>query len=326
MQEAVNGGWNRQPHFSNELLAPLHELNHRFLDLLGRRGGDWHAPGSPAPPGEVIGGIAPLSAEQRASAAHCPYALFDLRFQEDEHWRSRLGASARWRIADDALVDAETAAFVRLALFYAWHAAVDRELAAQLLLGMSEHTAAAFRCATLNHLLTLAASESAHLTARWQGSSVYWCALTHAAARTRRGPLAQGPAVRPAARGRRAACRRMSPVRVAARGRPRFRLRGLYACPRPPPAHQDLQKRHQGAQRDRSRGRGRRFLRAARPERRGQDDRHRHRHLPGQQDQRHGRGFRPRHRPRTRGGEVLHRRGAAGDQLQHVRDPCSPSW
>jgi hypothetical protein len=109
--------------------------------------------------------------------------LFDLRFQEDEHWRARLAAGAAWRVADEAAIDAETAAFVRLALFYAWHAASTAKLTAQLLLGMSERTAAAFRSVTLHHLLGLVASESAHLTARWPGSSVFWDALTRAAAR-----------------------------------------------------------------------------------------------------------------------------------------------
>jgi hypothetical protein len=183
MQEPINGGWARQPYFTNEMLAPLHELNHRFLDLMGARGGDWRGADAPAPPGEMMDGVAPLSAAQRAAAAHCPYALFDLRFQEDEHWRSRLAAGAPGCVADGAPVDAETAAFVRLALFYAWHVASTAKLAAQLLLGMSEPTAAAFRSVTLNRLLILVASESVQLTARWPTSSVYWNALTHAAAR-----------------------------------------------------------------------------------------------------------------------------------------------
>jgi hypothetical protein len=182
MQEAT--GWLRQPYFSNEMLAPLHELNHRFLDLMGTRSGDWRAPDSPRMPGEVIGRVAPLSAAQRAAAASCPYALFDLRFQEDEHWRARLSGAADWCVADEAMLHAETATFVRLALFYAWHVAATATLAAQLLLGMSERTAAAFRSVTLNHLLTLVASESVHLTARWPNSDIYWNALTHAALRT----------------------------------------------------------------------------------------------------------------------------------------------
>jgi hypothetical protein len=183
MHEGINGGWTRQPYFSNEMLAPLHELNHRFLDLMGSGGGDWRLPDAAALPGAMTGGVAPLSAAQRAAAAHCPYALFDLNFQEGEHWRARLAAGAAGCVADAAPVDSETAAFIRLALFYAWHVAATAKLAAQLLLGMSEATATAFRGVTLNQLLILVASESVHLTARWPTSSVYWNALTHAAAR-----------------------------------------------------------------------------------------------------------------------------------------------
>ncbi len=60
----------------------------------------------------------------------------------------------------------DTASFVRLALFYAWHVAATARFSAQLLLGMSEHTAAAFRCATLNGLPALVAGEAVQLDAR----------------------------------------------------------------------------------------------------------------------------------------------------------------
>jgi hypothetical protein len=181
MQEAFVGSWVRQPHFSVEMLAPLHALNHRFLDLIGARAGDWHLPERLKLPGELTRQVAPLSAAQRASAANCPYALFDLRFYDDEHWRARLVNSGHWRVADEAATEDDTANFVRLALFYAWHVASTAKLAAQLLLGMTEHTAAAFRSATLDCLPVLVASEAVNLTARWSTSNVYWSALMRAA-------------------------------------------------------------------------------------------------------------------------------------------------
>ena len=46
--------------------------------------------------------VAPLSAAQRAAAAGCPYALFDLRFQDDAHWRARLQNADDWRVADES--------------------------------------------------------------------------------------------------------------------------------------------------------------------------------------------------------------------------------
>lgn len=181
MQEAMNGNWARRPYYSDEMLAPLHELNLRFLDLMGAPGGGWRAVDGPRLPGEVLGRLAPLSAAERSAAAHCPYALFNLRFQEDEHWCARLDGAVEYRVADAPLVDEETASFVRLALFYAWHVASTAKLAAQLLLGMSDRTAAAFQRVTINALPLLAASESVHLSARWASSNVYWNALTQAA-------------------------------------------------------------------------------------------------------------------------------------------------
>jgi hypothetical protein len=183
MRDAFIGSWARQPHFPVEVLESLHDLNHRFLDLVGARAGDWRLPGRLNLPDEVSGRVAPLSAAQRAAAANCPYALFDMRFDDDEHWRALLSTAGRWRVADETMVDEDTAEFVRLALFYAWHVASTTKLAARLLLGMNEHTAAAFRGATLNCLPALVAREAANLTARWCGSDAYWSALMCAASR-----------------------------------------------------------------------------------------------------------------------------------------------
>ena len=189
MQDAFVGGWAQQRHFSVETLGSVHDLNHRFLDLVGAPpgqslDGNWPAPGRLKLPGEVWAQVAPLSAAQRAAAAHCPYALFDLRFHDDEHWRTRLAKAGHWRIADETLSEDDTVNFVRLALFYAWHVAWTANLAAQLLLGMSELTAAAFRSVTLHRLPALVAGEVDTLTARWCTSGAFWGALVRAASRT----------------------------------------------------------------------------------------------------------------------------------------------
>jgi hypothetical protein len=170
MQEAFVGSWARESHLSAETLGSLRDLNHRFLDLAAART-EW-----------VAGQVAPLSAVQRAAAAGCPYALFDLRFQDDGHWRSRLQDLRSWYVADEPEVDDATVSFVRLALFYAWHVASSEGLKAQLLLGMNGSTAAAFRRITVNQLPALVATEAKHLSARWSGCTAYWSALTAAAA------------------------------------------------------------------------------------------------------------------------------------------------
>jgi len=184
MQEAFVGGWARQPHFSVETLGSVHDLNHRFLDLVGAPPRDWPLPGWLKLPSEVSAQVAPLSAAQRAAAANCPYALFDLRFHDDEHWRTRLGKAGHWRIADETPPEGDAVNFVRLALFYAWHVASTANPAGQLLLGMSELTAEAFRSVSLNRLLALVAGEVDTLSARWCTSGAFWGALVGAASRT----------------------------------------------------------------------------------------------------------------------------------------------
>jgi hypothetical protein len=171
MQDAFAGGWTRESHLSAELLGSLRDLNHRFLDLAAARR-EWPA-----------GQAATLSRPQRAAAAGCPYALFDLRFQDDGYWRLRLQSSGSWRVADESASDDATVSFVRLALFYAWHVASSEGLAAQLMLGMNGNTATAFRSMTVNHLPALVATETRHLSARWSGCTAYWNALTAAASR-----------------------------------------------------------------------------------------------------------------------------------------------
>jgi hypothetical protein len=169
--------WTRQDNFSAELRASTRELNQRFLDLAVA-----HGSGHLRLPQEPAAHLAGLSAAQRAAAADCPYALFDLRFSDHTHWRSRLGAVDAWCIADEPQVDQDIAGFVGVALFYAWHVASMPRLGAQLWLGMAEPTAAAFRGVSLHGLSTLVASEAAHLSARWCTSGFYWSALACAAA------------------------------------------------------------------------------------------------------------------------------------------------
>ena len=65
MQDAFVGSWARQPHLSLEMLGSLHDLNHRFLDLIGARAGDWRLPrsASSARRGVATGGAAVRGAE-----------------------------------------------------------------------------------------------------------------------------------------------------------------------------------------------------------------------------------------------------------------------
>ncbi len=175
MQDAMVKSWARDPHLTPEVLESTRELNHRFLDLVALKSDLWNAP--------RWDGIAPLSAQQKAAAASCPYALFDLRFHDERHWRSRLEPGVMWNVADAGPGDENVRSFVRLALFFAWHVASTTKPTAQLLLGMNESTAEAFRKVTIDRMPMLAAAEAPNLTARWDDCPGYWSALTGAAAR-----------------------------------------------------------------------------------------------------------------------------------------------
>jgi hypothetical protein len=183
MQDAFVGTWARESHLSAEILGSLRDLNHRFLDLTASGTGLWDAPGGLGRSLHLAGQVVSLSAAQRAAAAGCPYALFDLRFQDDGYWQLRLQSAAAWHVAEESVVDDDTVTFVRLALFYAWHVASRTGVTAQFLLGMSANTVAAFRRITVNQLPGLVVTESAHLSARWGDCAPYWSALTAAASR-----------------------------------------------------------------------------------------------------------------------------------------------
>jgi hypothetical protein len=187
MQDAINRGWISEPPVSTELRASVRSLNKRFLELLIFEDFAWNAAWR-EPAGAVRARFAPLSAQQRAAAADCPYALFDLRFDDERHWRSRLAlpgpaVPGHAAVAEESPAASRMLAFSHLALFFAWHVANAATQAAPLLLGMSGATAAYFRATPLDTLSALAATEASHLSARWCGCASYWDALAAAAAR-----------------------------------------------------------------------------------------------------------------------------------------------
>jgi hypothetical protein len=186
MQDGISGGWAREPHLSPEHLNSVRGLNARFLDLAGGAGHGWEMPrtpgGLPLLGGGVAEMLASLSPLQRAAVASCPYALFDLRFEDEVYWTARLTRAVQYRVADEP-ADRLVLDFVQLAIFYAWHVAHTSSLAAQFLLGMSPATVEALRGLAVNSLPALADSEASNLSARWRHSAAYWSALIGAAAR-----------------------------------------------------------------------------------------------------------------------------------------------
>jgi hypothetical protein len=181
MQDAIVNRATRESHVTVEMRASLRDLNHRFFDLIAARRQGWTASAEGDRLQCLAGQVAPLSRAQRAAAAACPYALFNLRFDDEAHWRLRLQNVAPCRVEDESLIGDDTANFARLALFFAWHVAASAGLAAQLLLGMNGSTAASLGRLTVNDLPALVVTEAPNLRARWSECDAYWSALTTAA-------------------------------------------------------------------------------------------------------------------------------------------------
>jgi hypothetical protein len=180
MQDARITDWQREPQVPVELLESQRELNRRFLELVAARPKGW-GPTRLESSRTVAAQLAPLTGAQKAAAANCPYALFDMRFQDEAYWRTRLPVEVQRSVSDAPPVDANTLHFVELALFFAWHLATTTRFAAQLLLGMHDGTVSVFRSVTLDCLPTLAVAESVNLTARWNDCAAFWSALIGAA-------------------------------------------------------------------------------------------------------------------------------------------------
>ena len=104
MQEGHGGNWAREPHLTPEQLSSVHGLNQRFLDLAGADSDQWDAARAPGGGLMLAAGLAqqlaPLSRTQRAAVARCPYALFDLRFEDETYWKSRLTQTVQFWVAD----------------------------------------------------------------------------------------------------------------------------------------------------------------------------------------------------------------------------------
>lgn len=177
----MDGGGGTEVVLATELRDSLRELNRRFLEWVALPSCGWDAASrvQQLDP-DFLAGIAALSPDQRSAAADCPYALFNLRFEDDVHWRERLLVGEPMRVADADAVD-PTREFVRLALFFAWHVASRGGHIAHLLLGMHRATAATFRELTIDRLPALAFTEAQSLTARWSERHGYWNALARAA-------------------------------------------------------------------------------------------------------------------------------------------------
>ena len=173
MRQAMVSQWAPEPLLTADMARSLRELNLGFLEL----------------DGIATARLASLSPAQRAIVANCPYALFDLRFHDHDHWRRHLRAVGGCCVAETPAADLRVVGFVRLALFYAWHLATAARHDASLIFGIPPRTADVFTEAGPARLMTIAAVEAVNLTTRWSHCDAYWRALADAVERADRANL-----------------------------------------------------------------------------------------------------------------------------------------
>jgi hypothetical protein len=161
--------------------ASLVELNRRFLELMCARLTMAKLDGYLGLPADFGPKIGRLSSAERAAAADCPFALFDVRFRDETHWHVRLQSPA-WQIADVPPGDWVAGDFVRVAVFFAWHLSLTDPLSARLVLGLRRATIEEFQAVTLDKLSCIAVAEQRYLSVRWQERPRFWLALAEAAA------------------------------------------------------------------------------------------------------------------------------------------------
>jgi hypothetical protein len=178
VQEAIIVQPGREPLLSPPLLRSLNQLNRRFLELVctGATLGEWGL----QVPAELGSRLASLSDVRREALSRCPYALFDVRFCDDQHWDAALLSASRWSVQDAPDPELRSTEFLQLALFYVWHLAQTQPLSAPLILGMAERIARDLAKVTLDCLPGLLFAHRHHLGLRWPHCRAYWHSITSA--------------------------------------------------------------------------------------------------------------------------------------------------
>ncbi len=173
MQDTIVAGLANDPVLSESLLRSLHTLNKLFLGLVRTRSAEEAQDWSLRVPSAIAHRLSLLSDTQRDALVSSPYALFDLRFGDDSHWR-RLLTEPEAGVRDREPPRAETAQFVWLALFYAWHVANSAPMSTLLVLGMGEATARELAQLSLDRVAALVEPQSGHLSLRWAQRPAFW--------------------------------------------------------------------------------------------------------------------------------------------------------
>ena len=160
------------------ILAALRAANLAFLELLG---------GTALAGGAALCGVsAPFCdrlgapPEARAAVANAlPFAMFDLRFRDEQFWRTTTaGSVAVHDAAAAAPVSRAAHAFVRVAVVFTWHAVEVCPPSASLVLGASDGVLRLVGGLPLAALDPLSYRLAPELAARFAQRDLYWERLT----------------------------------------------------------------------------------------------------------------------------------------------------
>jgi hypothetical protein len=177
----------RMPVLSETLLARVHELNGKYVDLLATQAGA-RCDDPQSLPCKVLDAIAQLPRAARLKLAASPFALYTLGFEDQQFWSTVLGANG---VADrddspcvyySALSVSPDVVFCEVALFFAWHTALVNRIAAKVLFAMPEGLAERMVQTPLWRLRSIAAEFPGLLLPRWPTNPGFWPDLVRFAA------------------------------------------------------------------------------------------------------------------------------------------------
>lgn len=182
VQDALpDGAYAQRTVLDAGTLDSVRHANAEFLELVARGC-------QRASEGDVLGlgrplavRIAALGTAARDFASGCPYSLFNVRFEDAQFWRGLVRDAQRPLAGALAPAAGDEAAFVRTAVFLAWHLAQSSDLAAAIALGMTPEVQAAWRTLALPNVDRAARLALPQLRARWGGHTRFWPKLLDAA-------------------------------------------------------------------------------------------------------------------------------------------------
>jgi hypothetical protein len=185
-RDAVHTPGRRSPVLHATLLARTHELNRDYVELLLAE------PGSPrlldtahALPQKVCDALACVAPAWRAQIAACPFALYSLRFDDQQFWNAALddfGAELPFGHVPESLerrygagsAKPLSSTFCELALFFAWHTAMTNPVAARVLFAMPDLLAERLPRVPLWQMRRIALDYPGLLVPRWPNNPGFW--------------------------------------------------------------------------------------------------------------------------------------------------------